>query len=56
MCVADKIGAPLHRCVLIDDQKTNVDGARRSGWKAVLHKSTKMTAKILTDFYGFPCA
>lgn len=55
MHAANKVGAKLHRCVLIDDQITNVAGARRCGWKAILHTNTNLTAKLLTDFYGFPC-
>lgn len=55
MQAANKLGAKLHRCVLIDDQITNIAGARRCGWKAILHTNTNMTAKTLTDFYGFPC-
>jgi len=55
MHAANKTGTKLHRCVLVDDQITNIAGARRCGWKAVLHTNTNLTAQILTDFYGFPC-
>jgi HAD superfamily hydrolase (TIGR01549 family) len=50
---AKKMGLASHRCILVDDQVTNILGASRCGWKTILHNDANSTAELLHDLYGF---
>jgi len=44
---ADKLGVDLHDCILIDDQKSHVDGAQGAGMQGVVYTSvTKLKREL----------
>lgn len=51
---ADRVGADVARCVMVDDLQQNLDGAARLGVHGVLHRRAEETVPVLHDLFGVP--